>query len=125
MIKEILNGKRRSRFMQIKHPSLKNYNLNLEGLVGPENGVFCRGRIINQNEIKLPKYWEDLVEETSISVHLTPVGAHQHIIVKRIGDNKVYLQSHGGMPIDSYYLAMGERKDIPDQKAEEKSDTGE
>ena len=70
--------------MQIKHPSLKDYNLNLEGLVGPENGVFCRGRIINQNEIKLPKYWEDLVEETSISVHLTPVGAHQHIIVKRI-----------------------------------------
>ena len=73
----------------------------------------------------VPKYWEDLVEETSISVHLTPVDAHQHIIVKRIGDNKVYLQSHGGMPIDSYYLAMGERKDIPDLKAEEKIDTGE
>ena len=109
--------------MQIKHPSLENYNLNLEGLIGPENGVFHRGRITSQNEIKLPTYWENLVEETSISVHLTPIGAHQHIIVKRIGDNKVYLQAHGGMPIDCYYLLMGERKDIPDLIAEEQIDT--
>ena len=111
--------------MQIKHPSLENYNLNLEGLIGPENGVFHRGRITSQNEIKLPTYWENLVEETSISVHLTPIGAHQHIIVKRIGDNTVYLQAHGGMPIDCYYLLMGERKDIPDLIAEEQIDTGE
>ena len=111
--------------MQIKHPSLENYNLNLEGLIGPENGVFHRGRITSQNEIKLPTYWENLVEETSISVHLTPIGAHQHIIVKRIGDNKVYLQAHGGMPIECYYLLMGERKDIPDLIAEEQIDTGE
>ena len=111
--------------MQIKPPSLENYNLNLEGLIGPENGVFHRGRITSQNEIKLPTYWENLVEETSISVHLTPIGAHQHIIVKRIGDNKVYLQAHGGMPIDCYYLLMGERKDIPDLIAEEQIDTGE
>ena len=67
--------------MQIKHPSIKNYNLNLEGLIGPENAVFHRGRVISQKEISLPTYWEDLVEETSISVHLTPVGAHQNIIV--------------------------------------------
>ena len=105
--------------MQIKNPSLENYNLNLEGLIGPENGVFHRGRITSQNEIKLPTYWENLVEETSISVHLTPIGAHQHIIVKRIGDNKVHLQSHGNMPVDCYYLVIGERNDIDDLKAEE------
>ena len=80
--------------LTIKHPTLENYNLNLEGLIGPENAVFHRGRVISKNEISLPEYWENLVEETSISVHLTPVGSHQHIIVKRIGDNKVYLQSH-------------------------------
>ena len=108
--------------MQIKHPSIKNYNLNLEGLIGPENAVFHRGRIISQNEISLPTYWEDLVEETSISVHLTPVGAHQNIIVKRVGENKVHLQVHGNMPIDCYYLLIGERKDIPDLKAEEQVD---
>ena len=110
--------------MQIKHPSIKNYNLNLEGLIGPENAVFHRGRVISQKEISLPTYWEDLVEETSISVHLTPVGAHQNIIVKRIGENKVHLQAQGGMPIDCYYLLIGERKDIPDLKAEEQVDTG-
>ena len=111
--------------MQIKHPSIKNYNLNLEGLIGPENAVFHRGRIISQNEISLPTYWENLVEETSISVHLTPVGAHQNIIVKRVGENKVHLQAHANMPIDCYYLLIGERKDIPDLKAEEQVDTGE
>ena len=109
--------------LTIKHPTLENYNLNLEGLIGPENAVFHRGRVISKNEISLPEYWENLVEETSISVHLTPVGSHQHIIVKRIGDNKVYLQSHGNMPIDCYYFLVGERKDIPDLKAEEQIDT--
>ena len=111
--------------MQINHPSIKNYNLNLEGLIGPENAVFHRGRIISQKEIPLPTYWEDLVEETSISVHLTPIGAHQNIIVKRVGENKVHLQAHGNMPIDCYYLLIGERKDIEDLKAEEQVDTGE
>ena len=106
----------------INHPTLEKYKLNLEGLVGPENAVFYRGRLISQKEIKLPNYWEGLVEETSISVHLTPIGAHQHIIVKRIGDIRVYLQSHGNMPIDCYYLIIGERKDISDLKAEEQID---
>ena len=108
--------------MNIKHPTLEGYNINLAGLAGPENAVFYRGRLISQNEIKLPNYWEGLVEETSISVHLTPVGAHQHIIVKRIGDNKVHLQSHGNMPVDCYYLVIGERNDIDDLKAEEQID---
>ena len=109
--------------MKIKHPLIKNYNLNLEGLVGPENSVFFRGRLTSQNEIVLPNYWKELVEERSLSVHLTPVGAHQNVIVKRIGDNVVYLQAHGGMPIDCYYLIIGERKDIPPLKAEEQIDT--
>ena len=108
--------------MQIKHPSLENYNLNLEGLFGPENAVFHRGRIISQNEIRLPNYWENLVEETSISVHLTPIGAHQNIIIKRIGGNKVHLQAQGCMPFDCYYLIIGERKDIPNLKEEEQID---
>jgi hypothetical protein len=108
--------------ISIEHPTLEKYKLNLEGIFGPENAVFYRGRLISQREIKLPNYWEKLVEQTSISVHLTPIGAHQHIIVKRIGDNKVYLQSHGNMPIDCYYLVIGKRKDISDLKAEEQID---
>tara|TARA_Y100001938_G_C7813549_1_gene293075 strand:- start:186 stop:527 length:342 start_codon:yes stop_codon:yes gene_type:complete len=107
----------------IQHPTLEGYKLNLEGLLGPENAVFHRGRLISQSEIKLPNYWEKLVEQSSISVHLTPIGAHQHVIVKRVGDNKVYLQSQGNMPIDCYYLIMGERIDIEDLVAEEQVDS--
>ena len=107
----------------ISHPSVKDYNLNLESLLGPENAVFYRGRVTSKNEINLPIYWEALVEQTTISVHLTPIGAHQNVIVKRIGENKVFLQASGGMPIDCYYLVIGERKDVPRLKAEQRVDT--
>lgn len=104
----------------LSHPSIKDYNLNLEGLLGPENSVFFRGRVSSKNEITLPGYWEEFVEQTSISVHLTPIGAHQNVIVKRIGENKVFLQSQGGMPVDCYYLIIGERKDVPKLKVEQR-----
>jgi len=85
--------------------------------------VFFRGRVTSKKEINLPSYWEGLVEQTTISVHLTPIGAHQNPIVKRIGENKVFLQAQGGMPVDCYYLIIGERKDVPKLKAEQRVDT--
>lgn len=99
--------------MQIKHPTTEDYNLNFEGLIGPENAVFFRGRVSGRDKINLPDYWPDLVETGTISVHLTPTRSHQDIIVKGIGENKVFLQSKGGLPIDCYYLIIGERKDVP------------
>jgi len=109
--------------MKIEHPSIKDYNLNLESLIGPENAVFYRGRVRNESVIELPRYWEDLVEKRSISVHLTPVGSHQNVIVKRVGENKVILQANGGMPIDCYYFVIGQRKDVPPFDVEESVDT--
>ena len=50
---------------------------------------------------------------------MTPIGAHQNIIVKRVGDNKIYLQNQGGMPVDCYYFIIGARKDVPPLKAEQ------
>ena len=32
----------------LSHPSIENYNLNLEGLLGPENAVYYRGRITSK-----------------------------------------------------------------------------
>jgi hypothetical protein len=53
-------------------------------------------------------------------VNLTPIGAHQDVIIKRWDDSKVYLQSKGGMLIDCFYYIMAERKDteklIPEYK---------
>ena len=96
----------------LTHPTISGYNLNLEGLLAPENSVLLRGRVTSKNEIKLPDYWEELVEARTISVHLTPIGAHQNVIVKRLDEQKIYLQAQGGMPIDCFYHVYGERKDI-------------
>jgi hypothetical protein len=99
--------------MKIKHPTIKDYNLNYESISGPENAVFYRGKVLGKTEINLPQYWTELVDETTISVHITPIGAHQDIIVKRVGQNRVWLQSKSGIPIHCYYLVMGERRDVP------------
>ena len=53
-----------------------------------------------------------MVHKESISVQLQPIGAHQNIIVKRWDDEKVYLQSNGGIPIDCFYHVYAERKDV-------------
>jgi hypothetical protein len=95
----------------IQHPTKENYRLRYVCLEGPEGGVYIRGRVKNKNEILLPDYWENLVNTQSITVSLTPIGAHQDVIVKRWDEKKVYLQARGGMPIDCFYHIFAERKD--------------
>ena len=96
----------------INHPTKEGKKLVHTCLEGPENAVYVRGRISNRTEIQLPEYWTKLVDSTTITVSLTPVGSHQDIIVKRIGDNKVYLQAKPGLPIDCYYHIFGTRQDV-------------
>jgi hypothetical protein len=95
----------------IEHPSKEGHRLRYVCLEGPEGGVYIRGRVRNKTEILLPNYWKDLVNVQSITVSLTPVGAHQDVIVKRWDEEKIYLQSKGGMPIDCFYHIFAERKD--------------
>ena len=95
----------------IPHPTKQGWRLRHTCPEGPSNDVYVRGRVRNKTEISLPEYWTKLVDQSSITVSLTPVGAHQDVIVKRIGDNKVFLQSKGGMPIDCFYHIFGERID--------------
>lgn len=95
----------------IPHPTKEGWRLRHTCPEGPSNDVYVRGRVRNKTEISLPEYWSKLVDPTSITVSLTPVGAHQDVIVKRIGDNKVFLQSKGGMPIDCFYHIFAERID--------------
>ena len=78
---------------------------------GPEGAVYVRGRVRNKNVIYLPEYWEKLVDRSSITVSLTPIGAHQNVIVKRVEPTKIHLQAQGGMPINCYYHVYGERTD--------------
>lgn len=97
----------------IDHPTKEGKKLVHTCLEGPENGVYVRGRLLNDSVIRLPEYWTGLVDETSITVSITPIGAHQDIIVKRVGENAVHLQARGGMPINCYYHVFGTRKDVP------------
>ena len=98
----------------MKHPSPDQEGMRLAHacIEGAEVGVYHRGRLRNKKEILLPEYWKDLVHINSISVQLQPIGAHQNIIVKRWDEEKIYLQSQGGMPIDCFFHVYAERKDI-------------
>ena len=89
--------------MKIK---LKNQELEYSYPGTPENCVFLRGRT-NKSLIELPEEWEEFVDLTTLSVHLTPIGANQNIIVKRTQGLEVHLQTNG-LPVDCYYLIFGE-----------------
>ena len=110
----------------IVHPSLGEGNRLAHACIeGAEVGVYHRGRVKNEKVIILPSYWKDLVHETSISVQLQPIGAHQDVIVKRWDSEKIYLQARGGMPIDCFFHVYGERKDINPLTVEYQGDTWE
>lgn len=95
----------------IPHPTKEGWRLTHTCVEGPEAAVYIRGRVRNKTEILLPDYWKGLVDIDTITVNLTAIGAHQDIIVKRWDDEKVYLQSRGGMPINCFYHIMAERID--------------
>jgi len=110
----------------IKHPTKTGWRLRHTCPEGPSNDVYIRGKISSKTEINLPEYWTELVDPRSITVSLTPIGSHQEIIVKRIGENKIFLQEKSGMPIEAFYHIFGERKDgerlIPEYKGETPDD---
>ena len=96
----------------MQHPTKGEGNRLRDACIeGPEVGVYFRGRLRRGKEIFLPNYWKGLVHIQSITVQLQPIGAHQDIIIKRWDDEKIYLQSNGGMPIDCFYHVYAERKD--------------
>ena len=102
----------------IQHPTQEGWRLRHVAPEAPTADVYVRGRVKNKKEIELPSYWKGLVDQESLTVSLTPIGAHQNVIVKRIDEDKVYLQANGGMPIDCFYHIFAERKDCERNIAE-------
>lgn len=63
--------------------------------------------------INLPEEWEELVDLSTVTVHLTEVGAKQNLVVKRVQGLEVHLQTQG-LPVDCYYMIVGDLLDIKD-----------
>ncbi len=101
-----------TKLFDIPHPNKEGYRLAHACLEGPEHSVYFRGKVKNKSIIQLPKYWENLVDPTTITVSLTPIGAHQNVIVKRIDDGKIHLQAQGGMPINCFFHVFATRQDV-------------
>ena len=95
----------------IKHPTKENHRLRYLCTEGPEAGVYLRGKL-KGTSITVPAYWGGLVDEESISVHLTPIGCHQELYVESIQyGRRIQVRNALSGPIECYYLIQAERKD--------------
>ena len=101
------------KLFDIPHPTKENKRLVHACLEGPENGVYVRGRLTDNNVIELPDYWRGLVDPESITVSLTQVGSSQDLIVDKIEwGSKVFIRSGTASNIDCFYTVNATRKDV-------------
>ena len=108
------NGKHRlsaKKNFDIPHPTKEGWRLTHSCLEGPEAAVYVRGKLINTNIIKLPEYWEKLVDPDTITISVTSIGSHQNIFVKYFDSKKIILESAENIPICCFYHIFGERID--------------
>jgi hypothetical protein len=94
----------------IEHPNKPGWKLRHGTLEGPENGVYVRGRT-KERTVKLPEYWKNLVDESSITVHLTPIGSPSviYVVTTSISEFSVECLDND---IEYYYKAQAERTDF-------------
>lgn len=107
-----------AKLFDIQHPLDPSKRLRHGSLEGPEHSVYVRGRIKNDNFIKLPDYWEKLVDPDSVTVQLTPIGLHQELYVVYADNKEVTIANNSYNKIDCYYFIQAERIDIPKLKVE-------
>lgn len=93
----------------IDHPTKPGFKLQHGNLEGPEHGVYVRGKS-DSKTITLPEYWDGLVDESSITVTLTPIGKAQNLFVKSISNKKITVG--GSHKPEFFYLIQGTRKDV-------------
>ena len=103
----------------IPHQSKEGKRLWHGCLEGPENGVYIRGKLVGTT-ITVPDYWKWLVDENSITGHLTLIGSNQDLYVDSIEWGKrIQVRNASGGPIECFYLIHGERKDVPPLEVEQ------
>jgi len=98
------------KLFDIKHPSKENKRLIHGCLEGPELAVYYRGKT-NSSRIEFPYYWEDLVDQNTITVHLTPTSLNQvNLICTDVSNNGASV--YGANNENYFFIVYGERKDI-------------
>ena len=94
---------------KIDHPTMPNYYLVHSSLEGPERGIYHRGRLSVSDIIHLPDYWKELpVDETDITVQLTPIGNNCQHWVKRVTKEIIEIECECGKP-NCYYIIHAQR----------------
>jgi len=97
----------------IPHPNKENHRLRHACLEGPENGVYFRGRLTDENIIVLPDYWDGLIDPESITVTLTQIRTSQDLIVDAIEWGKrIKVKSGNASSIDCFYTVQAARNDV-------------
>jgi hypothetical protein len=93
---------------RIQHPTMEGYYLIHSSLEGPERGIYYRGKLKTNNIIHLPDYWDELTDDTDITVQLTAIGnACQHF-VKSISKKEIEVGCDCGKP-HCYYIVHAQR----------------
>jgi hypothetical protein len=98
------------KLFDIPHPQKEGMRLRHGSLEGPELGVYVRGKS-STNEIILPKYWEALVDENTITVQLTATTDKQLLFVSSVNVKNIVVGGDTSIPY--YFMIMAERKDVP------------
>ena len=113
---DVYSGKGKHRLsakknFDIPHPTKEGWRLTHSCLEGPEAAVYVRGKLINTNIIKLPEYWENLVDPDTITVSVTPIGSYHNIFVKYFDSKEIVLESKENVSVCCFYHVYGERID--------------
>ena len=112
----VIGGKLSAGSKSFLIPNPEGGKLEYGVLEGQQNDVFYRGKLKGDNVIHLPKEWEWLVDENTITVQLTSIEKYQQLYVKEIKNNKIFINISGMFKtkenIHCYYIIHGTRKDI-------------
>lgn len=98
----------------IKHPDPTKTDKRLVHacLEGPENGVYIRGKT-DQDYIELPDYWKHLVDESTVTVTLTPIGGYRQYFVESISQSTIKIgRSDPAEQGEYFYHVYGTRTDV-------------
>lgn len=102
------------KLFDIVHPTKVNKRLRHACIEGPEIAVYIRGKLVDNNIIKLPDYWEKLVDPESITVTLTQIKISQDLIVDEIDftNKTITINSGNESRINCYYMVAATRNDV-------------